>query len=67
MNTKLKILYIEETLKDLKSLKDYIAREKLPYELVSSDSVSDARDKLDLGEFNLVLSEYHLGNVTVLS
>jgi len=65
MNTKLKILYIEETQKDLKSLKDYIAREKLPYELVSSVSVSDARDKLDLGEFNLVLSEYHLGNVTV--
>lgn len=64
MKTNLKILSIGENQKDQKKLGQYIANEKLPYELTVVGSVPEAREKLDLTEFDLVLSEYHLGNGT---
>jgi PAS domain S-box-containing protein len=64
MKTNLKILSIGENQKDQKKLEQYIASEKLPYELTVVGSVPEAREKLDLTEFDLVLSEYYLGNGT---
>ena len=64
MKTNLKILSIGENQKDQKKLEQYIAKEKLPYELTVVGSVPEAREKLDLTEFDLVLSEYYLGNGT---
>ena len=61
MKTRLKILSIEDNHKDQKKLEQYIASENLPYELTAVSSVPDARETLDLVEFDLILSEYHLG------
>jgi len=62
MKTKLKILSIEDNQKDQKKLEQYLASEKLPYELTAVSSVPDAREALELVEFDLILSESHLGN-----
>lgn len=61
MKTRLKILSIEDNQKDQKKLEQYIARENLPYELTAVSSVPDAREALELVEFDLILSESHLG------
>jgi PAS domain S-box-containing protein len=63
MKTKLKILSIEDNQKDQKKLKQYIASENLPYELTAVGSVPAAREALELMELDLILSEYHLGDV----
>ena len=60
----LKILYVEETNKYLKALKRFIAKDTLPYELISANSGIDAREKYGSTKFDLVLCEYHRDNST---
>jgi len=64
MKTKLKILSVEDNQEDQNKLEQYIASKNLPYEMTAVGSVPDAREVLELVEFDLVLSEYRLGNFT---
>lgn len=63
-NTRYKILLIEDDRLDRMAFKRMLEEEELPYDCTVAGSVSEARDILSLGRFDVVISDYSLGDGT---
>jgi len=63
-NTRYKILLIEDDKLDRMAFKRMLEEEELPYDCTVAGSVSEARDILSLGRFDVVISDYSLGDGT---
>ncbi len=63
-NTRYKILLIEDDRLDQMAFKRMLEEEELPYDCTVAGSVSEARDILSLGRFDVVISDYSLGDGT---
>lgn len=63
-NTRYKILLIEDDKLDRMAFKRMLEEEELPYDCTVAGSVSEARDILSSGRFDVVISDYSLGDGT---
>ena len=63
-NTRYKILLIEDDKLDQMAFKRMLDEEELPYDCTVAGSVSEAKDILSLGRFDVVISDYSLGDGT---
>ncbi len=63
-NTRYKILLIEDDKLDRMAFKRMLDEEELPYDCTVAGSVSEAKDILGLGRFDVVISDYSLGDGT---
>lgn len=63
-NTRYKILLIEDDKLDRMAFKRMLEEEELPYDCTVAGSVSAAKDILSLGRFDVVISDYSLGDGT---
>ncbi|MBN2181857.1 MAG: PAS domain S-box protein [Sedimentisphaerales bacterium] len=61
-----RILLIEDDELDQMSFKRYITAEKLPYEYVIVSSISEAQNVLKSEEFDVILTDFTLGDGTAL-
>ena len=58
------ILLIEDDLIDRMAFKRFVEAEKLPFDYAEAGSVSEARKILDAASFDIVISDYLLGDGT---
>lgn len=63
-NTRYKVLLIEDDKLDQTAFKRFIEHEELPYDYTIAGSVSEARGILDAERFDIVISDYSLGDGT---
>ncbi len=63
-NTKYKILLIEDNKIDQMAFNRLVENEKLPYECTMADSVLQARQVLSKERFDVIISDYSLGDGT---
>ncbi len=63
-NTRYKILLIEDDKLDRMAFKRMLEEEELPYDCTVAGSVSEARDILSSERFDVVISDYSLGDGT---
>ncbi len=66
MSERLKILLVEDNKIDRMAFERFIRREDLPYETVIAGSISRAREALDTARFDIVITDYLLGDGTGL-
>jgi PAS domain S-box-containing protein len=65
-NTTYRILLIEDDELDQMAFKRYLSSENLPYEYVIVSSVSEARKVLESEKFDIILTDFTLGDGTAL-
>jgi len=63
-NTRYKILLIEDDKLDQRAFKRAVEEQKLPYDCTIAGSVSQARSILAAEQFDIVISDYNLGDGT---
>ena len=63
-NTRCKILMVEDDKLDQKAFERLVKNEKFPYDYTIAGSVSEARSILASGQFDVVISDYALGDGT---
>jgi len=63
-NTRFKILLIEDDKIDQMAFKSLVKKENLPYDYVAAASVSEAQSILDSDRFDIVITDYSLGDGT---
>jgi PAS domain S-box-containing protein len=63
-NTRFKILMVEDDKLDQKAFERLVKDEKLPYDYAIAGSVSEAQSTLASGQFDVVISDYALGDGT---
>ena len=63
-NTRCRILMVEDDKLDQKAFERLVKDEKLPYDYTMAGSVSEARSILASGQFDVVISDYSLGDGT---
>jgi PAS domain S-box-containing protein len=63
-NTKYKILFVEDDKLDQKAFERLVKDEELPYDCTIAGSVSKAKSILAAGQFDVVISDYALGDGT---
>lgn len=66
MNSKCRILLVEDDKLDQMAFERLVQQEELPYDYRIAASVSDARQMLKSHEFDIVISDYSLGDGTAL-
>lgn len=59
---KLSVLYIEDDLVDQMAFKRFMREQNLPYALTTANSVKTAREAFRQGEFDVVISDFLLGD-----
>lgn len=64
MIDKVNILVIEDDRVDQMALKRFLKETKLPYNVAFASSISEAKEILKSGRFNIILSDYSLGSET---
>ena len=64
--TKLKVLFIEDDKLDQMAFRRFVADEKLPYDYTIAGSLSEAQGLLGSQEFDVIISDYFLGDGTGL-
>ena len=64
MKSKIKVLYVEDSRPDQLMFERLIIEEKLPYECLCCNSVSDAKRAIREQKFDVILTDYHLGDGT---
>ena len=60
------VLLIEDDKLDQMAIERFIKSEKLPFDYKIADSVSEAQTKLDREQFDIIVSDYSLGDGTAL-
>jgi len=65
-NTTYKILLIEDDELDQMAFKRHLSSENLPYEYVVVSSISEAQDVLSSEQFDIILTDFTLGDGTAL-
>jgi len=63
-NGMIKLLYIEDDLVDQMAFKRLVREQNLPYEMTLANSVQSAREKFRDGVFDIVISDFLLGDGT---
>ena len=63
-NTKCKILMVEDDKLDQKAFERLVKDEKLPYDYTIAGSVSEAKSILASEQFDVVISDYAIGDGT---
>ncbi|MEM8962779.1 MAG: response regulator, partial [Acidobacteriota bacterium] len=58
------LLLVEDDEVDRMAFERYVRREKKPYDYVAVSSVSEARVAIEEGDFDVILSDFHLGDGT---
>ncbi len=61
-----KLLHLEDDIVDQKTIQRFILSEKLPYQYIAVNSISDAKLKLEQEQFDVVISDYKLVDGTPL-
>ena len=61
---RIKVILIEDDIVDRLAFKRFVEAEKLPYDCIEAGSVSDARKTLEAESFDIVISDYLLGDGT---
>jgi len=64
--TRLRILFIEDDRRDQVAFERFVADEKLPYDYVIAGSLLEAQNLLSFQEFDVIISDYFLGDDTGL-
>src|SRR3972149_5664673 len=64
-NTRYKVLLIEDDKLDQMAFKRSVEEQKLPYECTIASSVSEAKSILGSEQFDIIISDYSLGDGTV--
>jgi PAS domain S-box-containing protein len=62
---KVNILYLEENQKELAALNTLVSREKLTFTITLINNFSDAKKSLEEIQYDVIVSEYSIGNQTV--
>ncbi|MCG8604766.1 PAS domain S-box protein [bacterium] len=65
VNTKIKVLNVEDDEVDQLAFKRLLEEERLPYDCVFVNSISKAKTALESEKFDIVISDYNLGDGTV--
>src|SRR5210317_1004282 len=65
--TRYKILFIEDDKLDQMAFERFIKIEKLPYDFTAASSVSQAQSILAREDFDIIVSDYSLGDGTALN
>ncbi len=60
----LKLLLVEDDAVDRMAFERFVRREELAYDVATASSVDEARRKLEEASFDVVLTDYHLGDST---
>jgi len=63
-NGMIKLLYIEDDLVDQMAFKRLVREQNLPYDMTLANSVQSAREKFRAGVFDIVISDFLLGDGT---
>jgi PAS domain S-box-containing protein len=64
--TRLRVLLIEDDERDQRAFQRFVESEKLPYDYMIAGSLSEARGHLASQEFDVLVSDYYLGDNTGL-
>lgn len=65
-HTKYKVLLIEDNKLDRMAFKRFVEEEKLLYDLTTARSISEAKEILKFEQFDIIVSDYSLGDGTAL-
>ncbi|MHC4424856.1 MAG: PAS domain-containing sensor histidine kinase [Planctomycetota bacterium] len=65
-HTKCKILFVEDDRLDRMAFERFVENEKLPYDYTTAGSISEAKSILDSEQFDIIVSDYSLGDGTAL-
>ena len=65
-NTNYKILLVEDDKLDQMAFKRFITNEKIPYDVVISSSISEAKKTISSGKFDIIVTDFSLGDGTAL-
>jgi CheY-like chemotaxis protein len=64
--TKYKVLLIEDNKLDRMAFERFVYNEKLQYDYTAAQSISEAKEILELEQFDIIVSDYSLGDGTAL-
>ncbi|MHC4205801.1 MAG: response regulator [Planctomycetota bacterium] len=64
--TKYKVLLIEDNKLDRMAFERFVCNEKLQYDYTAAQSISEAKEILDSERFDIIVSDYSLGDGTAL-
>jgi DNA-binding NtrC family response regulator len=65
-HTRYKILFVEDNTLDRMAFEQFVENQKLPYDYTTAGSVSEAKGTLRCEQFDVIVSDYSLGDGTAL-